>query len=161
MNAKKIGYSVLGLIIVGLAVVAYAALITRPKAAPVVTSSTGCVATDYSLGSSGTCVSDIQTMVDFIETDNLPGCSFAGGSLLPISGSYDADTASQVKAVQSWANCYAKEEGGSSNITENGIVNANTWSELCSYGYHLPSQATNSSSSYLKASLTAGKNAGC
>jgi hypothetical protein len=96
-----------------------------------------------------------------METDGLNQCPFTGSSILSINGSYDTNTQDQVKVVQTWLNCYNKQEGQPIVDTANGIVGTSTWSGLCTYAYQYPSQANQSSSQYLKASIAAGKNAGC
>jgi hypothetical protein len=119
------------------------------------------VARQFAPGSSGACVSDIQTMVNFMETDGLTECPFTGAKTLAITGMYDTTTQYQVKTVQTWNNCYNKQEGSSSVIAANGIVGTSTWSELCTYAYQYQKQVAESTSPYLKASVAAGKNAGC
>jgi hypothetical protein len=123
--------------------------------------SNSCIAKQFALGSSGNCVSDIQTMINFMETDGLTQCPFTGSSTLSVSQSYDVSTENQVKVVQSWLNCYNQQEGESGSSAANGTVGPSTWSELCTYAFQYPSQATQSTSPYLKSSIAAGKNAGC
>jgi hypothetical protein len=100
-------------------------------------------------------------MIDFIETDGLNQCPFAGSSKLNINGIYDSNTANQVKVFQVWLNCYNNQEGVSGTINPTGNIDSNTWAALCTYGYNYPSSATQSISSFLKQSIAAGKNAGC
>jgi hypothetical protein len=121
----------------------------------------GCIGKHFGSGSSGTCVSDIQTMVNFTETDNLNQCPFTGSKPLDINGSYEASTQAQVRVIQTWFNCYNKQEGQPIVIGVTGIVNKPTWSDLCTYAYQYPSQNSQSSSPYRKSSIAAGKNAGC
>ena len=135
---------------------------TKPKkVSPAVTKSTACAGQNYVAGSTGPCVSDIQTMVNFIETDGLNECSFKGNQLLTINGNFDQPTVDQVKVVQNWLNCYNKQEGAPGYINPNGMVGSSTWSGLCTYAYYYPKQAGQSNSSYFKATLAAGKTAGC
>jgi hypothetical protein len=124
-------------------------------------SGNSCVDKQFSLGSTGNCVNDIQTMLDFIETDGLTQCSFVGGKTINIDGSYSATTEDQIKVIQTWLNCYNHQEGQSGALAVNGIVNKSTWTDLCSYGYQFPSQADQSVSPFLKLTLQAGSNAGC
>jgi hypothetical protein len=121
----------------------------------------GCVAEEFSEQSSGLCVKDIQTMVDFMETDSLNECVFIGAESVGISGIYNAPTKQQVQTVQTWANCYNKQEGEPGIINVNGAVGPATWSELCTYAYKYPYQTNSSTSPYFKESIIAGKNAGC
>jgi hypothetical protein len=100
-------------------------------------------------------------MVNFVETDDLTQCPFVGAQILQSSGIYDAATASQVKVIQNWFNCYNRQEGDKSTISANGNVGESTWSELCTYAYQFPKGSGSSVSPYLKASIIAGKNAGC
>jgi peptidoglycan hydrolase-like protein with peptidoglycan-binding domain len=135
---------------------------TRQAAAP--TKQGGgdtCTSKQFTLGSSGNCVDDIQTMVNFMETDGLTQCPFTGSSTLSVNGSYDTNTQSQVKVVQSWLNCYNQQEGEAGTSSVNGVVGTSTWSGLCTYAFQYPSQANQSTSPYLKLSIAAGKNAGC
>jgi hypothetical protein len=117
-----------------------------------------CVGQTFNLGSSGRCVSDIQTLVNYMEHSGLTECQFAGGATLTVDGVYDGTTATQVRAVQGWANCYAKQEGFTSNVQLTSNVDKATWGELCTYGYTNPSRngAKNASSA-----ISAGKDAGC
>jgi hypothetical protein len=121
----------------------------------------GCIAKQFSVGSSGNCVSDVQNMVNFMETDNYNQCPFSGMAKLTISGVYDAATQTQVKVVQSWENCYNKQEDSTTRIVASGNVGTSTWSELCTYAYQYPKQSNSSTSPYFKASIAAGKDAGC
>lgn len=125
------------------------------------TASNGCVAHQFGLGGSGNCVSDIQTLINFIETDGLTMCPFDGSGTLQINGNFDSPTQEQVKVFQAWVNCYNKQEGIPSTLATNGLVNSSTWSELCTYGYQYPKQSNSSTSPFLKQSIAAGKNAGC
>lgn len=121
----------------------------------------GCTSTNLSQGSSGICVKDAQTMVDFIETDGLNECVFTNGMPLAVDGSYNAATAQQVKSVQTWVNCYNHQEGITQTVPTNGTIDKTTWVALCTYGYQYPTQNSASSSPYTKAATTAGNNADC
>jgi hypothetical protein len=125
------------------------------------TAQNSCINHTYANGSSGECVSDIQTMVNFLETDNLNECTFTGAKTLNINGNFDATTESQVKVVQSWLSCYNKQEGAPNNTTVSGTVDSGTWSDICTYAYLYPKQAGQSSSPFYKQAIIAGKNAGC
>jgi hypothetical protein len=124
-------------------------------------SQTNCLARQFSSGSSGTCVSDIQTMVNFMESDGLTQCPFTGGAVLQATAGYDTATARQVTVVQNWLTCFNKQEGINTPSLVPGVVTPATWSELCTYAYMYPLQNSSSTSSYRAASLTAGKDAGC
>jgi hypothetical protein len=100
-------------------------------------------------------------MVDYMQTGGLTECTFNGGNLLTIDGTFDAATKSQVQVVEKWENCYNKQEGSSVTIDTSGIVNTAAWSELCTYAYHYPLQSNSTVSSYRQKSLAAGKDAGC
>jgi hypothetical protein len=117
-----------------------------------------CVGKAFTPGSSGRCVSDIQTIINYMEHSGLTECPFVGGTALTINGTYDTATTLQVKAVQTWANCYAKQEGFTSHVPQTGIVGKATWGELCTYGYTDP---VHSSAAEAGTTITAGKDAGC
>lgn len=120
-----------------------------------------CINKVFVLGDSDNCVSDAQTMVNFLETDNLNECSFKGAETLDVSGNFDSATKAQIITVQNWLNCYNKQEGAPASITANGNINPDTWSAICTYAYIYPKQAGQSSSPYYKAAQIAGKDAGC
>ena len=124
-------------------------------------SHSGCVAKQFNVGSSGQCVQDIQTMVNYMETAGLNECPFASAKILSVSGNYDQATAQQITSVQNWERCYSKQEGSQSNILATGIVNTQTWHLLCSYAYLFPSKSKSYTSPYRQESIAAGKNAGC
>lgn len=126
-----------------------------------ITNKSGCTSQEFSLGSSGNCVEDIQTMVDYMETAGLNECPFTDTAALPIKGTYNTYTAQQVSSVQTWVQCYSKQEGARSNVAVSGKVNEATWHLLCSYAYHFPSQSNSSTSPYFQKTIAAGKDAGC
>lgn len=126
-----------------------------------VAASTNCLGKQFSVGSSGTCVQDIQTMINFIETDGLTQCPFVDAATLPMTDYYDSQVATQVKTVQDWVTCYDKEEGVKPPQFKNGVVTQPLWTELCTYAYLYPSQNSNTKSSYRTQALAAGKHAGC
>jgi hypothetical protein len=117
-----------------------------------------CVGQTFANGSSGHCVSDIQTIINYMEHSGLTQCPFVNGAKITVDSTYDADTITQVNAVQRWASCYAKQEGFTSNVPQNGTVGKATWGELCTYGYTDPmrSEATKTGTT-----IAAGKDAGC
>jgi hypothetical protein len=133
---------------------------TSPKSS-LSSKATGCVSQQFNVGSSGHCVNDIQTMVNYIETAGLIQCPFPGAAQQPATGTYDATTQTQVKVVQSWFNCYNKEEGVTTMIDVDGMVGPSTWPELCMYGYKFPALAKQNPSPYFQQTLAAGKDAGC
>jgi hypothetical protein len=101
-------------------------------------------------------------MVDFMETNtNYNQCPFTGKASLSVNGMYDSDTQTQVEVVQNWENCYNKQEGSGIRVNANGNVGNGTWSEVCTYAYQYPKQSNSSTSAYFKASIAAGKDAGC
>jgi hypothetical protein len=120
-----------------------------------------CIAKQIDSSSTGNCVSDVQTMIDFMETDKLTECPFNGAIPTPINGLYDSATQAQVKTVQTWINCYNKEEGSTTPINVTGVVSPATWHVLCSYGYKFPKQSASNTSLYAKQTLSAGADAGC
>src|SRR5580692_9744945 len=90
---KVIVFSVCVLVIIVVVVGIF--VLNRPKASPPTTtasSATGCRAQTFTVGASGTCVKDIQTMTDYMETADLTECPFTGGQTLPITGTYDSAT---------------------------------------------------------------------
>jgi hypothetical protein len=117
-----------------------------------------CVGQTFTIGSNGHCVSDIQTLTNYMEHSGLTECPFTGGALLTVSGAYDTATSSQVRSVQTWSSCYAKQEGFTSNVVATGSVDKATWGELCAYGYTDP---LHTSASGASAAIAAGKDAGC
>jgi hypothetical protein len=117
-----------------------------------------CVGQSYTTGSSGHCVDDIQTLVNYMEHSGLTECPFDGGATLTVNSSYDGDTTTQVKSVQGWSECYAKQEGFTSNVKQTGTVDKVTWGLLCTYGYTDPLHTTASGASE---AIAAGKDAGC
>lgn len=121
----------------------------------------GCTTQQFAVGSSGKCVKDIQTMVDYMETAGLNECPFEGTKILTITGAYNKETANQVRSVQQWIHCYSAQEESQTNVSVNGKVDAATWQLLCSFGFRFPSQSNSSTSSYRQSALSAGKNAGC
>jgi hypothetical protein len=142
-------------LLIVIAIVRHSSARTSPVASNI------CVSKQLSLGSTGACVSDAQTMVDFMESDGLTQCPFTGASVLNINGTYDSSTEKQVEVVQTWLNCYNKQEGEPTNVLANGILSTTTWQALCTYAYIYPSSSNQSSSSYLQQSIVAGQNAGC
>lgn len=161
--AMPIGFVVLVLLAVGVvySLVHKKAASTSARTTSGAVAGSGCVARQFTVGSTGNCVSDIQTMVNYIETAGLIECPFPGAAQNPASGTYDAATQTQVKIVQSWVNCYNKEEGVTTAINADGNVGASTWPELCTYGYKFPALAKQSTSPYFQQTLAAGKDAGC
>jgi hypothetical protein len=122
---------------------------------------TGCVAETLRMGSTGGCVQDAQTLINFMETEDLRECPFVDGTRLNANGHYDAATKQQVQAVQTWVNCYNHQEGSSQSIAVNGIVASPTWYELCSYGYAFASRSNSRVSPYRQAAVSAGRQANC
>lgn len=135
-------------------------LLARPHAQRQSTTAS-CLSEQLRAGSTGNCVKDAQTMVDFVETDSLNECPFAGGKTIQPSGTYDAATAAQIKVVQTWLNCYNKQEGGNDMLPTDGVISHATWAALCTYGYQYPHQSQTGSSPYFRQTIAAGKNAGC
>lgn len=150
-----LGTSILGLIllIIGTLVISH-----NPSSS---VSQSGCIAKRFSVGSSGQCVKDIQTMVNYVETAGLNECPFVDAKTLPVSGNYDQATARQVTSVQNWQRCYSSQEGSQTNILATGTVNTRTWHLLCSYAYLFPSKSNSHTSPYRQETIAAGKNAGC
>jgi hypothetical protein len=117
-----------------------------------------CVGKTFASGASGNCVSDIQTLINYMENSGLTQCPFDGGAPLTVNGTFDSITTAQVKSVQGWASCYATQEGFTTNVIQNGTVDKTTWGELCTYGYTNPSH---SGASGATSAIAAGKDAGC
>jgi len=131
---------------------------TNTPSSYVSTPSSECVGQTFTSGSNGHCVSDIQTLVNYMEHSGLTECPFTGGATLAISGTYDTATSSQVRSVQEWSDCYAKQEGFTSNVVATGNIDKATWGELCAYSYTDP---LHTSASDASAAIAAGKDAGC
>jgi hypothetical protein len=117
-----------------------------------------CVGQQFTDGSSGHCVRDIQTLVNYMEHSGLTECPFSGGATLSVTGAFNSATAAQVKSVQQWSSCYAHQEGFTSNVHATGTIDRTTWGELCTYGYTDP---LHTSATGAKDSIAAGKDAGC
>ncbi len=100
-------------------------------------------------------------MVNFLETDALSECPFTNAQRVTENGTFDGETTQQVKSVQSWLNCYNKQEGATAPLTANGVVAPATWSQVCNYAYRFPKQSRSNTSPYAADSITAGKAAGC
>lgn len=149
----------IALVVVAIVVMIVVAFRKNPKQPTAQAGS--CTSRQFSFGSSGTCVSDIQTMIDFMESGGFTQCPFTGGSKLAIDGAYDSTTQAQVKVVQTWMNCYNKQEGVASSLTVDGSVDVPTWTDLCNFSYEFPKNSSNNTSPYSSASITAGKDAGC
>jgi hypothetical protein len=158
---RGLSYAILGILILAIGVTIIILLTKRTSSPLQTTSGNSCKSQQLSIGSMGNCVSDLQTMVNFMETDGLNQCPFTGSAALVADGSYDESTEEQVKVVQTWFDCYATQEGLPPTIAVNGTATSATWSELCIYAYSYPSKSGTSPSSYLKSSIAAGKNAGC
>jgi hypothetical protein len=165
MNMRQkstvIAYSIFALVIILVVIAIFAFKHKTATTRTAGATTTGCRAQTFTTGSSGACVKDIQTMTNYMETAALTECPFTGGQTLPISGDYDSTTAAQVKVVQTWASCYYRQEGMSLAIASNGIVDNNTWTELCDFAYSSPKNSHASTSPYTQASIAAGKNAHC
>ena len=158
MNMKNTLIGLLAIILVGSGIYFLVHGHTHPPATAAVS---GCRAQTLNVGSSGSCVKDIQIMTNYMETAGLTECHFNGGRALATTGVYDAQTAGQVKVIQNWANCYYAQEGLSMRIPASGSVGSSTWTELCDFSYTSPKQSKTSTSPYTSASIAAGKNAHC
>ncbi len=146
--------AIIGIAIAGL-------FLTQHTQKPAVVTKTGCVTQNLAVGSNSSCVLYAKTMVDYIETAGLNECSFTGGQVVPLNNDYDTATAQQIKVVQTWINCYNKQEGSTQTIAENGSVNSTTWMVLCSYGFSFPKQSHSTTSPYHYQTISAGQDAGC
>jgi len=131
---------------------------THTSAARKAALSAYCVGQTFTTNDTGHCVSDIQTLVNYMEDSGLTECSFTDGAKLDITGTYDAATATQVQSIQNWAVCYAKQEGFASNVHPSSTVDRATWGELCTFSYIDPIR---NSATDAGASIAAGSNAGC
>ncbi len=117
-----------------------------------------CVGRAFTVGDSGQCVRDAQLLVNYMEHSGLTECPFHNGATLVITGAYSQKTATQVRAVQQWSSCYAKQEGFTSAIKQSGRIDKLTWRELCTYSYTDPLHRGAANAS---AAIAAGRNAGC
>lgn len=122
-----------------------------------------CVGQTFAAGDSGHCVQDIQVLAGYIHAhmNLLPSCDYATSSTannIQTTGTYDSSDTGVVSNLQSWAQCYAKQEGFTTNVSTSGKVDKQTWGELCTYGYSDPihSHVTGANDS-----IAAGKDAGC
>lgn len=149
------------LIFVILAVAVAGILYSRRHATKPASTRSGCVTQTQTIGSSGSCVADVQNMINYIETSGLNECPFVNGKTLTVTGTYDTKTSQQVKVVQTWTNCYNKQEGSNQTVAVTGNVDVSTWTMLCSYGYKFAKQSQSSTSPYRTAAINAGKAAGC
>lgn len=159
MNSKSLTLTIIAAVIV---ISGAYFLISGTKPSSTKTSTvSGCRAQTFAMGASGSCVKDIQTMTNYMETAGLTECHFTGGQTLQVTGTYDTQTATQVKVVQNWANCYYAQEGLSMRVTANSSVDSSTWTELCDFAYTSPKQSNAATSPYTSASIAAGKDAHC
>ena len=161
-HSKKL-FLIVGVAILVIIAAALVILAGRHKSSQIgpVTAGTKCLSRQFAVGSSGDCVRDIQTMVNFMETDGLTQCPFPGAASLPVDGHYDTQTAAQVTVVQKWLTCFDKEEGITPPQFTAGTVTDTTWSELCTYAYAYPSRNNDTRSPYHSQTLVAGRDAGC
>lgn len=119
-----------------------------------------CYATSLAPGASGTCVKDLQQMLNGtyaeIQAVNNGGRPYAGGAMLTVNGQYGPQTAAQVKTFQEYAAVAA---------TGNVVMGTGIWDKLCAYAVNgeSASQRSGSSSldSYMRTGVTAGLDAGC
>jgi hypothetical protein len=117
-----------------------------------------CVGQNFTAGSSGFCVTDIQILANYMEHSGLSECPFNDSSVMTVTGTYDQTTADHIKSIQKWSECYAAQEGFKSNVQQTGSVDQPTWGELCTFGYTDPKQR---SASDATTAIAAGNNAGC
>lgn len=122
-----------------------------------------CVGQTFSSGNSGHCVKDIQVLAGYMyaHLHELPSCKFTVPSVaysVKTTGSYDSTDEGVVSVMQSWAQCYAKQEGFTTNVKTTGKVDKQTWGELCTYAYTDP---LHSHTVDATDSIAAGKDAGC
>jgi len=117
-----------------------------------------CVGQTLSVGSSGHCVDDVQTLVNYMEHSGLTECTFDNGATIAVDGTFASSTATQVKSAQEWSECYAKQEGFTSNVKTTDNVDKSTWGLLCTYGYSDPLHTTAAGAA---TAIAAGKDAGC
>lgn len=154
---------ILGLVLT-LAVIAATAVFLMHRSQPTATASaaTKCLSKQLTVGASGPCVQDVQTMIDYMETSSTyTQCPFPGGATVPTSGNFDDATAQQVSVVQNWLVCFDKEEGITPPTFTAGTMDSATWGELCTYAYTYPLKNSGSSSPYKDQTLASGKDAGC
>ena len=85
-----------------------------------------CVGQTFAQGNSGHCVRDVQTLINYMEHSGLTECPFNAGATLAASGTYDNATMAQVRSVQQWSSCYARQEGFTSNVRQTGEVDRAT-----------------------------------
>mgnify|MGYP000848260319 CR=1 FL=1 len=109
------------------------------------TNASSCVSKTFSQGSNGSCVTYIQTLLNYKIGKNSPNIS-----KVAVDGAYGAKTKSAVSAFQKYW-----------KLNTNGTVNKQTWNSLCSaqMGY------TDGKGSHgvwtSKSALAAAKSAGC
>lgn len=94
-------------------------VLTRSRAA-----SSACVYNNYALNTSGTCVKNIQLLVNHF-------CLFAYQKENPckqiaVDGQFGSQTKTQVLLFQKWSGLHVR-------LTQDGIVGPNTWSQLCEW----------------------------
>lgn len=120
-------------VIIGVVVIAglaAAVILGSPKKAD----PNACVSKTLSSGSTGSCVSDAQHLV------NWTAHGILGKEYIPITGTYDDATVSTVKIAQK-----------NSSLPQTGTIDSATWKQLCG---HVSSDAPSDVS-------TAAKQAGC
>lgn len=130
--------------------------------APAAPDSSACVNQVLRSGSQGDCVKNAQALINLMQTNKLiEACPFTGGKQLALNGQFDADTEAQAKVVQTWVNCYNEEERLSERLNGQGVIDADTWTSLCTYGYTFPKRTNQGPADILQAGLAAGQAAGC
>lgn len=144
-------------------VIAVAIYLSRGRgSAPAAPDSSACVNQVLRTGSQGECVKDAQALINLMQTNKLiEACPFTGGKELALNGQFDTDTEAQTKVIQSWVNCYNEEERLSERLNGQGVVDKDTWTSLCTYGYTFPKRTNQGPAELLRAGLEAGQSAGC
>ncbi len=122
-----------------------------------------CVGQTFAAGGTGHCVQDIQVLASYMQShmNELPSCKIEVSTTayaIKITGTYDYSDKGVVSMLQSWAQCYAKQEGFTTNVKTSGNVDKPTWGELCAYGYTDPTRSHVTGASD---SIAAGKDASC
>jgi peptidoglycan hydrolase-like protein with peptidoglycan-binding domain len=132
-NTSGFAPTILVIVIVLVVVAAGGVLLARHSSKSTTTSKpSACVNQSFTAGSSGSCVSDLQNMV------NSQAFGIDGQLYIKVSGNYDTATTSAVKTFQK-----------NFNLPQTGSITTSDWKHLCN-------SDGDSSTSFVTASKAAG-----
>jgi len=122
--------------------------------------SLSCTESQYSvsINNNSKCVQYVQQMLNGVyarvEGVGNEGRPYTGGAFLTADSQFGSLTQAQVKTFQGWA-----------SVNASGVVDANTWTQLCEYAVNGETGAQRTGStqfdSYMRTGVSAGLDAGC